>query len=67
MDYEPEYNMPIGMTPHRRTEDQRDPAKVRPALSSGFLAAQLLTGLQLAAMHTACWYPWRGRQTLALQ
>jgi hypothetical protein len=28
MDYDQEYNMPIGMTPQRRTEEERDPTKV---------------------------------------
>lgn len=30
MDYDQEYNMPIGMTPQRRTEEERDPTKVGP-------------------------------------
>jgi hypothetical protein len=30
MDYDQEYNMPIGMTPQRRTEEERDPTKVDP-------------------------------------
>lgn len=32
MDYDQEYNMPIGMTPQRRTEEERDPTKVCAAL-----------------------------------
>ena len=48
MDYDQEYNMPIGMTPQRRTEEQRDPAKVDPEFSVCYIQPPMVICSQWA-------------------